>query len=73
MNPLFEELDYRKTPMGELVLRRRRILSLKGKIVYEVKLGDKYLMSSLFHAAEQALARTALDAALSVFVFGRKN
>ncbi|MBS3809879.1 MAG: spermidine synthase [Desulfobacterales bacterium] len=61
MGHLFEELDYRKTPMGELVLRRRRILSLDGLTVYEVKLGDKYLMSSMFHASEEALAKTALD------------
>ncbi|MFO7931956.1 MAG: spermidine synthase [Desulfosalsimonas sp.] len=61
MNPLFEELDYRQTPMGELVLRRRRMLSLKGMTVYEVKLGDEYLMSSLFHASEEALAETAFN------------
>lgn len=59
MAPLFEELDHRQTPMGELVLRRRRLLSLGGRTVYEIKLGDAYLMSSLFHAAEDALAREA--------------
>jgi spermidine synthase len=56
----FEELDYRKTPLGELILRRRRILSLGGLEVYEVKLGDAFLMSSLFHEVEEALARFAL-------------
>lgn len=60
MSTLFEELDYRDTPMGELILRRRSLLSLDGLTVYEVKLGEAYLMSSLFHAAETALADTAL-------------
>src|SRR5256885_13336761 len=39
----FEELDYRKTPLGELILRRRRMLSLGGIEIYEVKLGDAFL------------------------------
>ena len=46
--------------MGELVLQRRRILSLDGREVYEVRLGDEYLMSSLFHDAEVALADIGL-------------
>jgi spermidine synthase len=53
----FEELDYRKTKLGELILRRRRMLSLGGLEIYEVKLGDAFLMSSLFHEVEEALAR----------------
>ena len=56
----FEELDYRKTPLGELSLRRRRMLSLGGIDVYEVKLGDAFLMSSLFHEVEEALAHLGL-------------
>jgi spermidine synthase len=52
----FEELDYRKTPMGELTLRRRRVLSLGGIEIFEVKLGEAFLMSSLFHEVEVALA-----------------
>jgi spermidine synthase len=56
----FEELDYRKTPMGELTLRRRRVLSLGGIDVFEVKLGEAYLMSSLFHDVEVALADLGL-------------
>ncbi|HKP05117.1 MAG TPA: hypothetical protein VJU77_17340 [Chthoniobacterales bacterium] len=56
----FEELDYQNTPLGELILRRRRILSLGGVEVYEVKLGDAFLMSSLFHEVEEALARLGL-------------
>ncbi|MEE4113883.1 MAG: spermidine synthase [Desulfobacteraceae bacterium] len=57
-----EELDYQKTHMGELVLRRRCMLSLNRREVYEVKLGDEYLMSSLFHDAEVALADIGLGA-----------
>ncbi len=57
----FEELDYRETPLGPLFLRRRRILSLGGLDVFEVKLGDSFLMSSLFHEVEEALADFALQ------------
>jgi spermidine synthase len=59
MNLVFEELDYRRTPLGELILRRRTEPSL-GVEVYEVKLGDEFLMSSLFTEGEVALARFAL-------------
>src|SRR5258708_10714568 len=47
----FEELDYRPTPIGALSLRRRRELKL-GVDVCEIKLGDEFLMSSLFTASE---------------------
>lgn len=60
MNRDFEELDYCKTPLGELTLRRRRMLSLGGIEIYEVKLGDAFLMSSLFHEVEVALANFGL-------------
>ena len=56
----FEELDYRQTPLGELTLRRRRLRSLGNVDVFEVKLADAFLMSSLFHAVEDALAHLAL-------------
>jgi spermidine synthase len=60
MSAYFEELDFRQTPIGELSLRRRRILSL-GIDVFEIKLGEGFLMSSLFTESEVALARLALD------------
>lgn len=56
----FEELDYQKTEMGELILRRRRMLSLEGAEVFEIKLGGSFLMSSLFTKVEVALAELAL-------------
>jgi spermidine synthase len=59
MSLYFEELDWRPTPIGALSLRRRRELSL-GLDVYEIKLGEVFLMSSLFTASEVALARLAL-------------
>lgn len=56
----FEELDFRQTPLGDLVLRRRGEPLLEGTVVFEVKLGDAFLMSSLFTAGEVALAELAL-------------
>ncbi|HEU0205163.1 MAG TPA: spermidine synthase [Pseudolysinimonas sp.] len=56
-----EELDWQQTPMGELTLRRRHDPLVDAE-VYEVKLGDEYLMSSLFTLAEEELARLGLDA-----------
>jgi len=61
MSVYFEELDFRPTPMGVLSLRRRRQLS-SGIDIYEIKLGDEFLMSSAFTAAEIALARLGLAA-----------
>jgi spermidine synthase len=60
MNKFFEELDYQETPLGELSLRRRRVAMLKNLEVYEVKLGEAFLMSSMFHAVEIALADLGL-------------
>ena len=56
----FEELDYQETPLGNISLRRRSEPRLEGKILYEVKLGDEFLMSSLFTEAEIQLARLGL-------------
>jgi spermidine synthase len=55
----FEELDWRPTPLGELVLRRRWDPLVDAE-VYEIKLDDDFLMSSLFTVAEVELAALAL-------------
>src|SRR6266481_4152137 len=57
----FEELDFRPTAMGVLSLRRRRRPSSDVDI-YEIKLGDEFLMSSQFTTAEIELARMGLAA-----------
>ncbi len=54
-----EELAWSETPRGEISLRRRVEPTLKVD-VYEVKLGDEFLMSSLFTVAEIELARLGL-------------
>ncbi len=64
MSVYFEELDFRPTPMGVLSLRRRRQLS-SGVDIYEIKLGDEFLMSSQFTAAEIELARLGLAAVVA--------
>jgi len=58
----FEELAWAPTPIGELTLRRR-IDPRLGVEVFEVRLGDEYLMSSLFTFGETELARLGLAAA----------
>lgn len=62
MSDLFEELDYQPTAIGALSLRRRRDLRL-GLDVFEIKLGDEFLMTSAFTQSEIALARLATAAA----------
>ena len=62
MSDNFAVLDYRQTPLGDLTLRRRRVLSLDGLEIFEVKLGEFFLMSSLFHDVEEALADLGLAA-----------
>jgi spermidine synthase len=61
MSVLFEELDYCPTPIGALSLRRRRDLKL-GVDVFEIRLGEESLMTSLFTASEIALAQLGLAA-----------
>lgn len=60
MPAAFEELDYHETPQGGISLRRRAEPRLAGRMIYEVKLGDEFLMSSLFTEGEIQLARLAL-------------
>lgn len=60
MDKFFEELDFQQTPLGELSLRRRRVAMLGDLEVFEVMLGDSFLMTSMFHAVEDAVADLAL-------------
>ena len=68
-----QELDWGTTPWGEISLRQRwdRVTE---RDVYEVKLGDDFLMSSQFTAGERELARIGLaavtGASLTVLVGG---
>ncbi|HEY0448238.1 spermidine synthase [Actinophytocola sp.] len=59
MRARFQELDWRATPLGELVLRRRWD-PVFDREVHEIKLNDEFLMSSLFTVAEVELGRLAL-------------
>ncbi|GAA2748281.1 hypothetical protein GCM10009868_40700 [Terrabacter aerolatus] len=61
MSRRLEEIDWQETPWGEISLRRRLEPSLLVD-VYEVKLGEEFLMSSLFTVAEVELARLGLAA-----------
>src|SRR3954470_17321932 len=57
----FAELDFQSTPRGDVSLRRRHDPVLDTE-VFEVLLGDEYLMSSAFTVAEEELARLGLNA-----------
>lgn len=62
MGRLVEELDYRQTAMGPLILRRRWVAAIDADVV-EVILGEEHLMSSLFTVGEIELAVRGLAAA----------
>ena len=62
MSTRIEELAWHRTPTGEISLRRRREPTI-GVDVYEVKLGEEFLMSSLFTVGEEELARIGLGIA----------
>lgn len=74
MPPLFEEIDSQTSALGEISLRRRRMPAFGDRDIYEVKLGDEFLMSSMFVDAEEALSTLGLAATqgdkLSVVVGG---
>lgn len=68
-----KELGYQMTPLGELSLRLRAEPLLDNLEVLEVKLGDEYLMSSLFTKSERRLATlglSGLEGELDVVVGG---
>ncbi len=60
MDLIFEELDWQSTPFGEISLRKRTEPRLDNKLIFEVKLGEEFLMSSLFVEAEEQLSTLAL-------------
>ena len=62
MSTDYEELDFRPTPIGDLMLRRRRMPEFGDLDIHEVKLGEEFLMTSLFHEAERQLAKLGLAA-----------
>ena len=59
MSLRLEELAFSPTPIGDVSLRRR-LDPVTGEQIFEVKLGDEFLMSSMFTAAEIALSRIGL-------------
>lgn len=56
---IFEELDFQQTPLGEISLRKRSEPRLDNTLIYEVKMNEEFLMSSLFVEAELQLAHLA--------------
>ena len=67
------ELGYQNTPLGDLTLRLRTEPRINNQEVLEVKLGDEYLMSSLFTKSERQLAvlgLSGLEGELDVVVGG---
>ncbi len=65
--PKFEEIDYQETPLGDLILRKRTVLSLNNQEVYEIILGNSFLMSSLFTKVEIELSHLGLATAEAEF------
>ena len=61
MSRLFEELDHQQTPIGVISLRRRLEPTLKID-VFEIKIGEDGLMSSLITDGGEAVSRLALAA-----------
>jgi spermidine synthase len=62
MSIVFEEIDFQTTPLGDISLRRRSEPRFDNIILYEVKLGDEFLMSSLFTESEIQLSKLGLAA-----------
>ncbi len=61
MSIYLKELGFAETPIGEISLRQRREV-VTGQDVYEIKLGEEFLMSSLFTASEVALSKLGVEA-----------
>jgi len=56
-----EILAYENTPLGDLCLRRRELLSSPGTVITEITLDHQLLMSSYNTVSERALADEALE------------
>ena len=54
-------LAYEPTPLGDLCLRRRELLSQPGTVITEITLDHQLLMSSHNTVSERALATEALE------------
>jgi len=58
--PNLQILAYETTPLGDLCLRRRELLSRPGTVITEITLDHQLLMSSYITVSERALAEEAL-------------
>jgi spermidine synthase len=56
-----EILAYEKTPLGDLCLRRRELLSRPGTVITEITLDHQLLMSSHNTVSERALAEESIE------------
>jgi spermidine synthase len=72
MQPVFEEIDFQQTPLGDISLRRRSEPRLDNVIIYEVKLNEEFLMSSLFTEAEVQLSLLGLKQVQDSFANNEK-
>ena len=61
MGLLFEQIDSQPSEIGEITLRRRKIPAIGDRDIFEVKLGEEFLMSSMFVDAEIALSDLGLN------------
>jgi spermidine synthase len=60
MSSTIEELDFKETVLGELILSRRPLPSARDSWVYEIELDGRFLMSSAVRFSEEALAERTL-------------
>ena len=67
MQPSFKVIDYQDTPLGAVMLRKRTMMTLDNLEVYEIMLGQDFLMSSLFTVVEEALSTLGMAATEKAF------
>jgi spermidine synthase len=67
MQPSFKVIDYQETPLGPVMLRKRTMMTLDDLEVYEIMLGQEFLMSSLFTVVEEALSTLGMAATEKAF------